>query len=186
VLDVSEPATPRLIGGLEFDHAISRATHTFCPLPGRDVAVTTEERIPEGCVGVAPKARLIDITEPTQPRVISEFPEPAGRWCDAGGRFGPHNVHEPKPGSLIDGDTVYMTWFNAGLRVYDVADPARPTEIAAFVPDPPAGQDAAQLNDVTVDSDGRIYVTDRLAGGMYILELTAGATAARAQRAKHR
>jgi hypothetical protein len=179
VLDVGDPTKPRLVGTLELDHETSRATHTFCPLPGRDVAVTTEERIPEGCVGVPPRARLIDIRDPGQPRVLSSFPEPEGDFCERGGRFGPHNIHEPKPGTLIDGSTVYMTWFNAGLRVYDVSDATRPTEIAAFMPDPPPGQQSIQLNDVTVGEDGLIYVTDRLRGGLHIVELTAGAQAAR-------
>ena len=91
-------------------------------------------------------------------------------------------MHEPKPGSLIDGDTVYMTWFNAGLRVYDVSDATRPTEIATYVPDPRPGQTAAQTNDVTVGPDGLIYITDRWDGGLHILELTAGAEAARPTR----
>lgn len=181
VLDVSDPGHPTLRGSLELDHATSRATHTVCPLPGRDVAVTTEERIPEGCVGVAPNARLVDISDPATPRVLATFPLPEGDWCARGGRFGPHNVHEPKPGSRIDGGIVYMTWFNAGLRVYDVADASRPVEIAAFVPDPPAGQAAAQSNDVMVSEDGLIFLTDRLSGGLHILELTAGAEAARAE-----
>jgi hypothetical protein len=179
VLDVSDPARPHQVGGLELDHESSRATHTFCPLPGRDVAVTTEERIPEGCVGVEPHARLVDIADPSRPRILATFPRPEGDWCSQGGRFGPHNVHEPKPGSRIDGDTVYMTWFNAGLRVYDVSDATDPVEIAAFVPDPPPGQAAPQSNDVTVAEDGLIYLTDRLNGGLHILELTAGAEAAR-------
>jgi hypothetical protein len=178
---VSDPAQPTQIGGLDLGHDISRATHTCCPLPGRDIAVTTEERIPEGCGGVQPNARLIDISDPTDLSVLSTFPLPQGEWCHGGGRFGPHNVHEPKPGSLIDGDTVYMTWFNAGLRVYDVSDATRPIEIAAFIPETPKGQTAAQANDVTVAEDGLIYVTDRSAGGLHILELTAGAQAARPQ-----
>lgn len=65
------------------------------------------------------------------------------------------------------------------LRVVDVADPTRPTEIAWYIPDQPPGRPAIQLNDVLVGLDGLIYVTDRLAGGLYILELEAGAQAAR-------
>jgi hypothetical protein len=143
------------------------------------VAVTTEERIPTGCVGVEPTARTIDISDPARPRVIAEFPRPEGDFCERGGRFGPHNVHEPKPGTWVDGDTVAMTWFNAGLRVYDVSDATRPTEIAWYVPDPPPGQEAAQLNDVLISEDGLIFVTDRIAGGLHILELTGAASAAR-------
>jgi hypothetical protein len=182
VLDVRDPGSPRLVSQLQLGHDVQRATHTFCPLPGRDVAVTTEERIPAGCVGVAPNARLIDIADPASPRVISALPVPQGDFCDRGGRFGPHNVHEPKPGGLIDPDTVFLTYFNAGVRVFDVHDPTAPTEIAYYVPDPPAGQPAAQLNDILVGPDGLIYVTDRLTGGLHILELTSGATAARPRR----
>lgn len=182
VLDVADPTRIRMVGHMELGHGVARATHTALPLPGRDILVTTEERIAEGCVGVPPNARLIDIADPTRPRVISTLPTPEGDFCDRGGRFGPHNVHEPKPGTLIDGTTVYLTYFDAGLRVIDVADPERPTEIAAYVPDPPTGQVATQLNDVTVSADGRIYVTDRLAGGLYIFELTSDARAARGHR----
>jgi hypothetical protein len=182
ILDVRDPSTPSLVAHLQLGHDIAQATHTFCPLPGRDIAVTTEERIPAGCPGVPPNVRLIDIADPAAPRVISVFPVPQGDFCDKGGRFGPHNVHEPKPGTLIDGDTVYLTYFNAGLRVFDVHDPTAPTEIAYYVPDPPAGQATPQLNDVLVGPDGLIYVTDRLGGGLHILEMSADAAAARPRR----
>jgi hypothetical protein len=182
-LDVNEPAAPSLIGHLQLGHDVARATHTVCPLPGRPVAVTTEERIPAGCVGVAPNMRLIDISDPAALRVLSTFPVPEGDFCDRGGRFGPHNVHEPKPGGLIDENTVFATYFNAGLRVYDVSDASAPTEIAHYVPDPPPGQAASQLNDIFVGPDGLVYVTDRIAGGLHIVELTAGAASARPSRA---
>ncbi|MBX3031716.1 MAG: hypothetical protein KF809_16325 [Chloroflexi bacterium] len=179
ILDVRDPSAIAMVGQLDLGHDAARATHTLCPLPGRDVAVTTEERIAEGCVGVAPNARLVDISDPGAPRVISDLPVPEGDHCTRGGRFGPHNVHEPKPGSLIDGDTIYLTYFNGGLRVLDVSDAAHPVEIAWYVPDAPPGQVSCQLNDVTVGADGLIWVTDRLSGGLHILELTAGADAAR-------
>jgi hypothetical protein len=179
ILDVSDPHDPRFLGQHRFDHAVSRATHTACPLPGRDVLVVTEERWTKGCTGVAPNAYLVDVTDATAARVTATFPVPDGDFCTRGGRFGPHNVHEPRPGSLQDGGTVYMTYFNAGLRVYDVTDAGRPVEIAWYIPDPPPGQATIQLNDVLVAADGLIYATDRMAGGLYVLELTAAAAAAR-------
>lgn len=179
ILDVADPSAPACVSQLRFPHDVSRASHTACPLPGRDVLVMTEERWDEGCVGVAPNARLVDVSDPARPAVTAVFPVPEGDFCSRGGRFGPHNVHEPRPGSLIDGSTVYLTYFNAGLRVYDVSDASRPVEIAWHIPDPPPGQPSIQLNDVYVASDGLIYATDRVAGGLYIFELEAGAAAAR-------
>ena len=181
ILDVTDPSRPAEVSHLRFDHAASRASHTACPLPGRDVVVMTEERWDEGCVGVAPNTRLVDVSDPAHPVVTATLPVPIGDFCTRGGRFGPHNVHEPRPGSLIDGSTVFLTYFNAGLRVYDVADARQPIEIAWFIPDPPPGQPSIQLNDVYTDADGLIHVTDRVGGGLYLLELDAAATAARSR-----
>jgi hypothetical protein len=182
ILDVRDPARPSSIAHRSFDHEVSRATHTACPLPGRDLLVTTEERWDEGCGGVAPNARIVDIADVDRPRVTAIFPAPEGDFCERGGRFGPHNIHEGRPGTLRDGSTVFMTWFNAGIRVYDVSDSGSPAEIAWFIPDPPRGQRAIQLNDVLVGADGLVYVTDREAGGLYILELDSEAEAARPGR----
>ncbi len=181
ILDVTDPARPAEVSHLRFDHAESRASHTACPLPGRDVVVMTEERWDDGCIGVTPNARLVDVSDSSHPAVTATLPVPTGDFCTRGGRFGPHNVHEPRPGGLIDGSTVFLTYFNAGLRVYDVADASRPVEIAWFIPDPPPGQPSIQLNDVYVDAGGLIHVTDRVGGGLYLLELDAAAAAARSR-----
>ena len=179
ILDVADRTAPTLVSHLEFGHDVSRATHTTFPLPGRDLLVVTEERIADGCVGVAPNTRIVDISDEANPAIVATLPVPEGDFCARGGRFGPHNVHEMRPGTQVDPNTIHLTYFNAGLRVVDVSDAADPTEIAWYIPDAPAGRPAIQLNDVLVGPDGLIYVTDRFAGGLYILELEAGAQAAR-------
>jgi hypothetical protein len=82
---------------------------------------------------------------------------------DPAGRSGP-----------VSSDRVYLTYFNAGLRVYDLADPFRPREVPFYVPGPPPGQMTLQWNDVLVTVDGLIFVTDRLNGGLYVLEHVCG------------
>jgi hypothetical protein len=47
-------------------------------------------------------------------------------------------------------------------------------EIASYVPEAPSGQPAIQFNDVLVDRDETIFVTDRVRGGLYILKGTMG------------
>ena len=147
----------------------------------RDFIAVVSESLANECEEPRQLVRFLDVTFETRPIGASTWtvPEASGNFCDRGGRFGPHNVHEPKPGYRIDGDTIYLTYFNGGLRVYDVRDATRPTEIGHYVPDAPDGQPAIQLNDVTVAEDGRIFVTDRLGGGLYVLEATAGLDAAR-------
>lgn len=40
---------------------------------------------------------------------------------------------------------------------------------------PPPGRRSSQLNDLVVAADGLVYVTDRYAGGLYLLERTGAA-----------
>jgi hypothetical protein len=160
------------VSHLEFGTDVSTATHTALPLPGRDVLVVTDEQLANDCQGMQTRVRVVDIADERAPRVIAELPVPAGDFCARGGRFGPHNLHEMRPGSLVDPDTVYVTWFNAGLRVMDVSSPSAPKEIAYFVPDAPPGRSSIQFNDVLVNADGLVYVTDRFKGGLYIVERT--------------
>jgi hypothetical protein len=144
-------------------------THTALPLGDRKLLVVTDEAIEPDCEGARKDIHLVDVSDETQPREVSRFPVPVGDYCSRGLRFGPHNLHENRPGTFQSDRIVFATYFNAGLRVYDTSDAARPTEIASYVPEPPAGQLAIQFNDVLVGADGLIFVTDRVRGGLYIL-----------------
>jgi hypothetical protein len=104
------------------------------------------------------------------PRVLGVCPPPGDEFCEDGLRFGPHNLHENLPGSYRSETLIFVTYFNAGLRVYDIADAAHPLEVAHWVPEAPAGQIAPQINDLYVDESGLIYTTDRIGGGLYVLE----------------
>jgi len=118
---------------------------------------------------------VFDNRTKANPVSISTFPTPAeADYVRKGGHFGPHNVHENRSGTFQSDRIVFVTYFNAGLRVFDTADPLRPAEIASYVPAAPAGQPAIQLNDVLVSEDGLIFVTDRVRGGLYILRGTMG------------
>ncbi len=172
ILAISEKRAPKLVSQLEFGADVSTATHTALPVPGRDVLVVTDEQLANDCSGMQTRVRVVDIADETQPRVLSEFPAPEGDFCSRGGRFGPHNVHEMRPGSLVNSSEIYVTWFNAGLRVVDISDATRPHEVAYFVPDAPPGRSSIQFNDLVVAADGLVYVTDRFAGGLSIVERT--------------
>lgn len=167
ILDISDPTAPQLVSRLSWDEG--GHTHTVLPLPGRNLAVVTDEAIYEGCEGPRHMIRVVDITDEAAPRVRSICPEPKGDFCSRGLRFGAHNLHENRPHSYRSEFLVFATYFNAGLRVYDLFDPDIPTEIAHWYPACPPGQQACQTNDLFVDEDYTIYVTDRVNGGVYIL-----------------
>lgn len=172
VLDVSDPTRPSFVSHLELDPSESACTHTALPLRDRQLVTLVDESVANDCAEIPKQVRMVDIADPTSPKVVSKFPFPEGDFCARGGRFGPHNVHENRPGRHVDPDTVYLTYFNAGLRVIDVRYAERPTEIAHFVPDAPPGQRSIQLNDLVVTEDGLIFATDRISGGLYVFDRT--------------
>jgi hypothetical protein len=98
---------------------------------------------------------------------------PAPSYCAKGGRFGPHDQHQPQGQSRLQpvGDYIYLTYFNAGLQVFDVSDPYTPKIAGYYIPDaPPARRGplptdlVTQSEDVLVDRRGDAYVTDKNAG----------------------
>ena len=58
----------------------------------------------------------------------------------------------------------YITWFAAGLRIFDFANPTAPKEVGYFIPEPGRGKTAPQTNDVEMDDRGLIYITDKARG----------------------
>ena len=168
ILDISDLDDIGVISHLQWE--VGGHTHTALPMPGRDVVVVTDEALSNNCEGDPHMVRVVDISDESNPEVASICPVPEGDFCDRGLRFGAHCLHENRPDSYRSAEVVFATYFNGGVRVYDVADPVNPTEIAHWIPECPPGQPAAQINDVWVGEDLLVYATDRVNGGVYILE----------------
>ncbi|MBI2090914.1 MAG: hypothetical protein HYT78_19595 [Deltaproteobacteria bacterium] len=172
IVDISDISSPKLVSRVDWSPPYGGYTHTTLPLPGRKLVVATDESVKNECQEGEKRVWVIDIREERNPVVISTFPVPQGDFCKRGLRFGPHNVHENRPGSFQSENLIFVTYYNAGLRVVDIRNQYRPEEVGYFIPPPPDGQQAPMFNDLFVDSDGLIYVTDRIKGGLYILEYT--------------
>lgn len=168
ILDVGEVASPRVVSKLGWSPGGD--THTCLPLSGRKLVVTTDEAVKERCKEEQKLVRVIDVADVHAPQVVGVCPPPEGDYCTRGLRFGPHNLHENLPGSYRSEGLVFVTYFNAGLRIYDLSDATHPREAAHWEPETPAGQEAAQINDLYVDESGLVYTTDRIGGGLYVLE----------------
>ena len=189
ILDISDISSPQFVSQLDFGtrstrplpdshfrssasllHGAGSMTHSAVPIPGKELLVVTEEAVRDNCMEVKKSVWVVDISDEKKPVVIGQFPVPEGDFCDRGGRFGPHNVHEMRPGTFQSDSLIFLTYFNGGIRVVDISDPASPTEVGHYVPEAPSGRATIQFNDVIVREDGTIFVTDRFAGGLYILE----------------
>jgi len=74
---------------------------------------------------------------------------------------------------------IYATYFNAGLRVFNIENPRVPTEAGWFVPPTPTQRQGPipintlvnQTEDVLVDTRGNIYITDKQ-WGVFVLRYT--------------
>jgi hypothetical protein len=185
ILDIADVTRPRLVAQLNW--APGGDTHTCMPLPGRGLVVVTDEATADRCQEDPKLVRVVDVHDETHPAVIGLCPPPEGDFCQRGLRFGPHNLHEHRTAqpAYRSETLIFVTYFNAGLRVYDLTDPTAPAEVAHFIPTPAEGQEAPQSNDVFVDASGLVYLTDRVGGGLDILQPDA-TLAARMRRAAQR
>ena len=149
ILDISDVSKPRLVSKLKFEPRHRFDAHTVLLEPGRKLAYVNSEAVVYNCKGPLDHATIVDIADPAKPVALSRYPVPvpaAGlpytSFCDKGGRFGTHNQNQLQynPNVQKQGNLSYATWFNAGLRVYDVTDKRLPREIGYFMAGPPEKQ----------------------------------------------
>ena len=173
VLDVADPTKPKLIVHRNWDLPFGGGTHSPLPLPDRDLLVVADEPTSADCSQGLRHIWTFDIREPSNPVSISTFPTPSeADYCAKGGNFGPHNLHENRPGSFQSSRLIFATYYNAGVRVFDIENPFQPREVGFYVPpnpermvDPRPGRpQVIQSCDCYVDPNGLMYLTDTNAG----------------------
>ena len=178
VMDVSDRSKPTLITHKNWSPPFGGGTHNCLPISERNLLVVVDEAVLDNCQDGIKFIWLFDIREPSNPVSISTFPTPSDAdYVNKGAHFGPHNIYENRPDGLVSSDTIFATYQNAGIRVFDISDEYRPEEIAAFVPPEPATladkrpnrQKVIQSCDVWVSKEGLVYSND-FNGGLYILE----------------
>lgn len=175
--DISDPTAPKLLSHINWSPPEPGGTHTPLPLPGRKLAIVADESNADNCAKGIFHTWIVDVQAPDSPRPITTLPTPSDRDYCSLGNFGPHNLHENRPGSFRSEETIFATYHNAGVRVFDIRNQSRPAELAYWIPpmprklvDPrPNVAVAAQTCDVYVSPDGIIYVSDWNAG-MHVLE----------------
>ena len=178
VLDIADRENPKLIVHRNWCPPFGGGTHNCLPLPDRQLLVVLDEAVLDHQEDGLKLIWIFDNRVPTNPVSISTFPTPAETdYAAKGGHFGPHNLHENRPGSFVSSELIFTTYQNAGVRVFDIRDQYRPSEVGAWVPPAPARMmdhrpkrdRVIQSADVFVDSGGLIYSTDYNAG-LFILE----------------
>ena len=176
VMNIADKSKPKVVSHWTNSPPYSGFVHTALPLFDRDLFVVTNESTVDGATDWPKLIWILDARDEMHPISIATCPmPPVDAFANRGGRFGAHNIHEntPRPTSWHSEEIVLGTFFNGGLRAYDISNPYQPKEVGVFVPPPPAGTPAGavQLNDVFADERGIVYTVDRHTGGLYILEM---------------
>src|SRR5262249_57537921 len=104
----------------------------------RGVLVVREEGSKDGGKDRPKLVWIVDARQEGKLVPISTRPlPPLKTFAKRGGRFGAHNLYENDPGLWYSERFVVGTFFNGGLRAFDLADPFHPREAAWFVPPAP-------------------------------------------------
>lgn len=176
ILDIADKARPKVVSRWDNSPPYPGFTHTVLPLFERNLLVVSDESVRDNGEDWAKLVWILDNRDERNPIPISTCPMPPLRdFAGRGGRFGAHNLHEnvPLPTCWFSDQVVVGTFFNGGLRAFDIADPYAPREVAHFVPEAPRGSPvgSVQINDVFIDERGVVYTVDRHTGGLYMLEM---------------
>jgi len=177
-LDIADHSKPKLIVHRNWSPPFGGGTHNCLPLPDRDLLVVLDEAVLDHQEDGLKLIWVFDNRRSDNPVSISTCPTPAEADYKAkGGHFGPHNIHENRPGSFVSSHLIFATYQNAGIRIFDISDAFVPKEVGALVPPQPKTLADTRPNrarviqsaDVFVDAKGLIFATDYNAG-LYILE----------------
>ncbi len=187
ILDISDIAKPRKVSQLDVNPPLGSriALHTVVPSRDPKRLIVNSEALRERCDEPVNFAGVVDVSNEAEPRLISLFPTPeapagypARDFIDKGGRFGPHNQHHHQGADCLmpPDQYVYLTYFNAGLQVYDISNPHFPKIAGYYIPDDPPSRLGplptdlvAQFEDVLVDCRGFAYVSEKNSG-LHILQ----------------
>ena len=142
-VDVSDKANPKLIVHRVWSPPFGGGTHNCLPLTDRNLLIVLDEAVLDNMEDGFKPIWVFDNQVKSNPISVATFPLPDDRdYVAVGGHFGPHNIHENRPGSFQSSSLIFATYQNAGVRVYDIADPFRPVEVGACVP--PGAEEAGR------------------------------------------
>jgi hypothetical protein len=150
VLDLSDIRHPKPIGRVvdELEAMGGIPYHSIYPVIAdaahpnlQDLLITPFESLESDCREPWHTPHVVNVKDPRHPKIIGEFPRPEAPpdapysdFCFARGRFSSHNIQAWAAPGVQKPNFVAMTYFNAGLQIFDISDPTEPKRVAYFVP----------------------------------------------------
>ena len=101
ILDVKDKSAPKLIAHRTWSPPFGGGTHNAVPLHDRNLLVVADEATLNIDQQQMKYTWVFDIREKSNPISIATMPTPVEQdYVRMGGQFGPHNLHENRPGSF--------------------------------------------------------------------------------------
>ncbi len=116
IYDVSNPSTPVLLKG--FDSG--PRTHTVWPTDNRNTIIVAQERF-DGDVRIYDVSMINEASDPDTPVLLATLNDNSV-GIDA------YTPHHP----FVKGNLLFLSWYEAGLLVFNITDPANPIRVGAF------------------------------------------------------
>jgi len=165
--DLADPAAPRQIGhltvppsyaGTEFD---SIDTSQFA---SKGIVLANGYPMNSNCYEPYKDIFVVDLSDPAKPAIAATLPRPTPPeeavftdFCQRGGSFGPkRSGGAMQPGGGREGLAIYA-FYNAGVQIFDLADPKAPSIAGYFVPRFPT---EAEMPSYTFNNPGFAVFTE--------------------------
>jgi hypothetical protein len=116
IYDVADPANPVLLKAF----LTGASTHTAMPTYDGNTLIVAEERS-NGNVKLYDISMIDQPNDPQNPVLLSTLNR-TSVGIDA------HSPHHPH----VHGNLLFLAWYEAGLQVFNIADPAHPVHVGAF------------------------------------------------------
>ncbi len=150
ILDVADPENPREISAYTYPDA---STHSGEPSANGDFVYITDEQ-PGGFL------RVIDIRDLSSPREVGSY-KSSNRIVVGNQEVSIHNI-------LVEGDLVYIGYYQDGFRVVDVSDPTDPVEVGFYIRSQSYSRGLLNGAFTSFPSKGLVFVSDT-DHGLFIL-----------------
>ncbi len=143
-LDISDPANMKIIGHLDLPPSFAGTEADNVNLSQYEktgVIFLNGYPMNDECFEPYKDIFAIDVRDLKHPKIISTFPRPTPPkeasftdFCQRRGSFGPKRPgYHTQPGQGREGLAIYA-FYNAGIQIFDVKDPAKPTIAGYYVP----------------------------------------------------
>jgi hypothetical protein len=103
--------------------------HSAVAVPGKSVVLLTDERYAPRCP-YGP-ARTVDVSDPARPRQLGVLAVAENNPAGCPGSSGTFTSHNP----TLTQHLAFISWYSAGLQVFDLSNPDEPTVVAQYRPD---------------------------------------------------